>query len=373
MREAQHLTFTNIPTELKKADILIVCVPTPVTNAHVPDLKPLKLATRTVGQNMKEGAIIVFESTVYPGVTEELCVPSLEQESGLMWKEGFHVGYSPERINPGDKNRTLRKIVKVVAGDTPTTLNILSEVYSQIIDAGIHNAPTIKVAEAAKVIENTQRDLNIALMNELSMIFNKLDIDTADVLTAARTKWNFLPFSPGLVGGHCIGVDPYYITHKAEMAGYNPQVILSGRQINDNMSTFIAQQTLKEMIKANIQISGAKVGVMGITFKENCSDIRNSKVIDLIRELSEYGCRLCVYDPRASAEECEQIYNITIETFEDKKDFDCLIAAVPHQEFIQLDESFLCSKIKPRGVFIDLKSAYQRDVFFDHGINLWRP
>ena len=312
---------------------------------------------------MKEGAIIVFESTVYPGVTEELCVPILEQESGLMWKEGFHVGYSPERINPGDKNRTLRKIVKVVAGDTPTTLNILSEVYSQIIDAGIHNAPTIKVAEAAKVIENTQRDLNIALMNELSMIFNKLDIDTADVLTAARTKWNFLPFSPGLVGGHCIGVDPYYITHKAEMAGYNPQVILSGRQINDNMSTFIAQQTLKEMIKANIQISGAKVGVMGITFKENCSDIRNSKVIDLIRELSEYGCRLCVYDPRASAEECEQIYNITIETFEDKKDFDCLIAAVPHQEFIQLDESFLCSKIKPRGVFIDLKSAYQRDVF----------
>ena len=277
LREAQHLTFTNIPTELKKADILIVCVPTPVTNAHVPDLKPLKLATRTVGQNMKEGAIIVFESTVYPGVTEELCVPILEQESGLMWKEGFHVGYSPERINPGDKNRTLRKIVKVVAGDTPTTLNILSEVYSQIIDAGIHNAPTIKVAEAAKVIENTQRDLNIALMNELSMIFNKLDIDTADVLTAARTKWNFLPFSPGLVGGHCIGVDPYYITHKAEMAGYNPQVILSGRQINDNMSTFIAQQTLKEMIKANIQISGAKVGVMGITFKENCSILETQK------------------------------------------------------------------------------------------------
>ena len=373
LSEARHLSFTTEPRELKKADIIIVCVPTPVTSAHVPDLKPLEAASRTAAQNMKKGAIIVYESTVYPGVTEDICVPILERESGLTWKEGFNVGYSPERINPGDKDRTLRKIVKVVAGDTPATLNRLSEVYSEIIDAGIHNAPTIKVAEAAKVIENTQRDLNIALMNELSMIFNKLDIDTADVLTAARTKWNFLPFSPGLVGGHCIGVDPYYITHKAEMVGYNPQVILSGRQINDNMPAFVAQQTLKQMIKANIQISNAKIGVMGVTFKENCSDIRNSKVVDLIKELSDYGCRLSIHDPRASAKECEQIYGISLQPLEHCSDFDCLIAAVPHQEFIQLDVATLCSKMKPGGVFIDLKSTYPRDGFSQNGINLWRP
>ena len=373
LKQAEHLTFTTDPANLKQADIIIVCVPTPVTKAHVPDLRPLEGASRTAGRNMKKGAIIVYESTVYPGVTEDFCVPILEQEAGLVWKEGFNVGYSPERINPGDKDRTLRKIVKVVAGDTTATLKKLSELYGKIIDAGIHNAPTIKVAEAAKVIENTQRDLNIALMNELSIIFNKLDIDTADVLTAARTKWNFLPFSPGLVGGHCIGVDPYYITHKAEMAGYNPQVILAGRQINDNMPAFVAQQTLKQMIRANIQISTAKIGIMGITFKENCSDIRNSKVVDLINELSEYGCRLTIYDPKASAEECEQIYGINLQPFEHDNDFDCLIAAVPHQEFIELDVSTLCSKMKPGGVFIDLKSAYQRDCFSQNGINLWRP
>ena len=373
LNSATHLTFTAQASTLQQADIVIVCVPTPVTESRIPDLAPLEAASATVGKYIKEGAIVVFESTVYPGVTEEICVPILEKESGLKWKKGFNVGYSPERINPGDRSRTLRKITKVVAGDTQDTLQRLSKLYGYIIDAGIHEAPSIKVAEAAKVIENTQRDLNIALMNELSIIFNKLDIDTSDVLEAAQTKWNFLPFTPGLVGGHCIGVDPYYITHKAEMVGYNPEVILAGRRINDNMASFIAQQTINMMAEEGIRTEKAQVGVMGIAFKENCSDIRNSKVVDLINQLTEHGCKVIVHDPLVAPKECKHHYDITLQPFESEHIFDCLIAAVPHNEFTRLSVDTLCSKIKPGGVFIDLKSAYPRAEFANHNIKLWRP
>ena len=373
LNSANHLTFTAQASTLQQADIVIVCVPTPVTESRIPDLAPLEAASATVGKYIKEGAIVVFESTVYPGVTEEICVPILEKESGLKWKKGFNVGYSPERINPGDRSRTLRKITKVVAGDTQDTLQRLSKLYGYIIDAGIHEAPSIKVAEAAKVIENTQRDLNIALMNELSIIFNKLDIDTSDVLEAAQTKWNFLPFTPGLVGGHCIGVDPYYIPHTAEMVGYNPEVILAGRRINDNMASFIAQQTINMMAEEGIRTEQAQVGVMGIAFKENCSDIRNSKVVDLINQLTEHGCEVTVHDPLVAPEECKHHYDITLEPFESEHIFDCLIAAVPHNEFTRLSVDSLCSKIKPGGVFIDLKSAFSRAEFANHNIKLWRP
>lgn len=373
LKSAVHLTYTTQASALKEADFVIVCVPTPVTEARIPDLAPLKAASDTVAKNMKAGAIVVYESTVYPGVTEEICVPILEKESGLEWKNGFNVGYSPERINPGDKDKKLRKIIKVVAGDTPDTMKQLSKVYGHIIDAGIHEAPSIKVAEAAKVIENTQRDLNIALMNELSIIFNKLNIDTADVLTAAQTKWNFLPFTPGLVGGHCIGVDPYYITHKAEMAGYNPEVILAGRRINDNMASYVAQQTLNIMAETGIQTKRAKVGVLGVTFKENCGDIRNSKVVDLINELTDHECNVVVHDPLACPEECKKHYDISLEPFENEHLFDCLIAAVPHDEYIQIDVATLCAKIRPGGVFVDLKAAYSRKEFANHNIKLWRP
>ena len=293
---AKNAIYTSDATLLGEADVIIVAVPTPVDEAHIPDFRPLIGASISVGRHMKKGATVVFESTVYPGATEEVCIPVLERESGLKWKQDFFVGYSPERINPGDKEHTLTKILKIVSGDTPETLDKVAELYEKIIVPGVHRASSIKTAEAAKVIENTQRDLNIALMNELAIIFDKLGIDTSEVLEAAGTKWNFLKFKPGLVGGHCIGVDPYYLTHKADMIGYHPQVILAGRRINDSMGKFIAEQTIKHMIAAGSHIKGAKVNLLGLTFKENCGDLRNSKVIDIIHELQSYGVAVSVTD-----------------------------------------------------------------------------
>jgi UDP-N-acetyl-D-galactosamine dehydrogenase len=312
LRAATQLSCHSAPQVLHDADFIVVAVPTPVDQAHQPDFTPLLKSSESVGKYIKPGAIVVYESTVYPGATEEVCIPLIEKHSGLKWKKDFFVGYSPERINPGDKERTVTKIVKVVSGDTPETLKTVADVYGSIITAGVYPASSIKVAEAAKVIENTQRDLNIALMNELAIIFDKIGIDTLEVLKAAGTKWNFLPFRPGLVGGHCIGVDPYYLTHKADMLGYHPQVILAGRRINDGMATYVAQQTVKQIINAGGCVKGSKVIVLGLTFKENCPDLRNSKVADLIKELSEFGCEVSVHDPLADANEAMHEYGIAL-------------------------------------------------------------
>ena len=311
---AKRLSFTTDSSRLSKADFIIVTVPTPVDVAHQPDFSPLISASTTVGKHLKRDAIVIYESTVYPGATEEVCIPILERESGLKWQKDFHVGYSPERINPGDKERTLTKVTKVVSGYDTATLEKVADLYGHIITAGVHKVRSIKVAEAAKVIENTQRDLNIALMNELALIFNRLGIDTLEVLEASGTKWNFLPFRPGLVGGHCIGVDPYYLTHKAEMLGYHPQVILAGRRINDGMASFIAQQTVKQLLRAGSPVKNAKIIVLGLTFKENCSDLRNSKVADVVRELQDFGCDVSVHDPVASPDEALHEYAIQLQS-----------------------------------------------------------
>src|SRR5262247_3396080 len=308
LKAAKELRVTTDSAALKEAEFVIVAVPTPIDDAHQPDFGPLLRASEMVGRNLRRGATVIFESTVYPGATEEVCVPVLERHSGLVWKRDFFVGYSPERINPGDKEHTLAKITKVVSGDTPETLERVAQVYGAVVSAGVYRASSIKVAEAAKVIENTQRDLNIALMNELSLIFHRVGIDTLEVLEAAGTKWNFLPFRPGLVGGHCIGVDPYYLTHKAEMIGYHPQVILAGRRINDHMGKFIGEQTVKHMIRAGSPVRGAKVSVLGLTFKENVRDLRNSHVVDVIRELQSYGACVHVHDPVAHPAEAEREY-----------------------------------------------------------------
>lgn len=321
---------------------------------------------------MKRGAVVVYESTVYPGATEEVCIPVLERESGLKWKQDFFVGYSPERINPGDRERTLTKVLKIVAGDTPETLEKVAALYERIIEPGIHRASSIKVAEAAKVIENTQRDLNIALMNELAIIFNKLGIDTTEVVEAAGTKWNFLKFKPGLVGGHCIGVDPYYLTHKAEMVGYHPQVILAGRRINDGMGKYIAEQTVKQMIATGHQIRGARVNVLGLTFKENCADLRNSKVIDVIRELESYGVEVKVTDPHADADEAMHEYGVTLQPWESMPQGGALLAAVAHNEYAQLSMAELTSKLIPGGTFIDVKSVFDHASLTSAGYNVWR-
>jgi UDP-N-acetyl-D-galactosamine dehydrogenase len=322
---------------------------------------------------MKRGAVIVYESTVYPGATEEICIPILEKYSGLKWKQDFWVGYSPERINPGDKERTVTKIVKVVSGDTPATLEKVAKVYGNIISAGVYKASSIKVAEAAKVIENTQRDLNIALMNELAIIFDRIGIDTLEVLEAAGTKWNFLPFRPGLVGGHCIGVDPYYLTHKAEMLGYHPQVILAGRRINDGMAAYVAQQTIKQLIVNGANIKGAKVIVLGLTFKENCSDLRNSKAADLVKELQDYGCEVYVHDPLAVPEQALHEYGITLSEWgELPQSADAIVAAVSHAEYIEQPVTNLLARLKTGGVFIDIKSAYLPEAILGSGVCLWR-
>jgi UDP-N-acetyl-D-galactosamine dehydrogenase len=358
---------------LKDADFIIIAVPTPVTAAHQPDFTALIKSSEAVGKHLKRGAIVVYESTVYPGATEEVCIPILEKYSSLKWKEDFWVGYSPERINPGDNDHTVTKIIKVVSGDTPSTLNKVAEVYGSIITAGVYKTSSIKVAEAAKVIENTQRDLNIALMNELAIIFERLGIDTLEVLNAASTKWNFLPFRPGLVGGHCIGVDPYYLTHKAEMLGYHPQVILAGRRINDNMPAYVAQQTIKKMINVGTNIKSAKVIVLGLTFKENCSDLRNSKVADLVTELQDFGCEVHVHDPLAEPEQALHEYGITLCEWDRlPQNADAIVAAVSHAEYTNLPVTKLLTLLKPGGVFIDIKSAYMSEAITAAGACLWR-
>jgi UDP-N-acetyl-D-galactosamine dehydrogenase len=364
--------YTDDGAMLREADFVIVAVPTPVDDAHAPDFKPLIGASTSVGRNLKKGAVVVYESTVYPGATEEVCIPILERESGLKWKQDFFVGYSPERINPGDKEHTLTKILKIVSGDTPETLEKVAKLYETIIIPGVHRASSIKAAEAAKVIENTQRDLNIALMNELAIIFDKIGIDTSEVLEAAGTKWNFLKFKPGLVGGHCIGVDPYYLTHKADMLGYHPQVILAGRRINDGMAKFVAEQTIKQMIAAGSYIKGARVNVLGLTFKENCGDLRNSKVIDIIHELQSYGVDVFVSDPQAEAEEAMHEYGVRLLPFEELPRADAIVAAVSHREFMDLNMEEIGKKLIKGGAFIDVKAAFDTQALLGAGYKLWR-
>jgi UDP-N-acetyl-D-galactosamine dehydrogenase len=372
MQSATQLTVSADPTALATADYLVIAVPTPVDEAHNPDFRALLGASETVGKHMKRGAIVIYESTVYPGATEEMCVPVLEKFSGLKWKQDFHVGFSPERINPGDKEHTLTNILKIVSGDDQEKLDKVAALYESIVTAGVHRASSIKVAEAAKVIENTQRDLNIALMNELAIIFDKIGIDTMEVLQAAGTKWNFLPFRPGLVGGHCIGVDPYYLTHKAEMIGYHPQVILAGRRINDGMAKFVAEKTVKAMIAAGSPIKGSKVNVLGLTFKENCPDLRNSKVVDIIRELESYGVEVHVHDPVATTAESEHEYGIPLEAWASLPRADAIVAAVSHKQLLAMSLTDIQSKLKENGCFIDVKSHFNQAALQEAGFTVWR-
>lgn len=372
LAQAIHAEYTADPKMLAEADIIVVAVPTPVDNAHIPDFRPLIGASTSVGRHMKAGAVVVYESTVYPGATEEICIPVLERESGLKWKQDFNVGYSPERINPGDKEHTLTSILKVVSGDTPETLEKVAELYERIVKPGVHRCRSIKAAEAAKVIENTQRDLNIALMNELAIIFDRLDIDTTEVLEAAGTKWNFLKFKPGLVGGHCIGVDPYYLTHKAEMIGYNPQVILAGRRINDGMAKFVAEQTVKQMIAGGSYIKGARVNVLGLTFKEDCADLRNSKVADIIAELKSYGIEVFVHDPSADPEEAMHEYGVRLFAWDDLPRADAIVAAVAHKEYLALGAEDLSRRLVKDGCFIDVKSTFDKASLNAAGVRVWR-
>ena len=353
--------FTTDATKLSSCDVVIVAVPTPIDKNRQPDLTPMISASKTVASNLKRGAIVVFESTVYPGVTEEICGPVIEEVSGLKRGTDFFLGYSPERINPGDKEHTLERIVKVVAGETPAITDTLEKVYGAVVKAGIHKASSIRVAEAAKVIENTQRDLNIALMNELSIIFDRMGIRTKDVLEAAGTKWNFLKFFPGLVGGHCIGVDPYYLTAKAQQLGYHPQVILAGRRINDDMGKFIAQRTVKLMINAGIPLKGARVGIMGITFKENVTDTRNSRVPDIAHELAEFGIKAMMFDPLADPEVVKHEYGLELTPLSAFKDLQGLIVAVCHKEIVKMGVDGLAKMVAPGGVFIDVKSMFTPD------------
>ncbi len=373
IRNATLLQFHSNPEVLQEADFIIIAVPTPITLSNQPDLTALIESSRIVGKYMKRSAIIVYESTVFPGATEEVCIPILEEHSCLKWKKDFWVGYSPERINPGDKKRTVSKITKVVSGDTEATAKKLVDLYESIITAGVYKARSIKVAEASKVIENIQRDLNIALINELAMIFKLLGIDTLEVLEAASTKWNFLPFRPGLVGGHCIGVDPYYLTYKAGMLGYHPEITLAGRRINDGMATYIAQQTIKQMIENDTNIKDAKIIVLGITFKENCADLRNSKVADMISELQDYGCKVYVHDPIAKSEDAKREYGITLNKWEElPRNVDAIVAAVPHAEYLAYNEVILLDRLKSGGVFVDIKSGYSPEAIKSTGASLWR-
>jgi UDP-N-acetyl-D-galactosamine dehydrogenase len=369
---AKGLKCTTQASELKQADFIVVAVPTPVDEAHQPNFEPLLSASESVGANLKPGATVVFESTVYPGATEEICVPVLERASKLIWMRDFFVGYSPERINPGDKDHTLSRIVKVVSGDTPATLERVAGVYASIVGAGVHRASSIRVAEAAKVIENTQRDLNIALMNELALIFHKLEIDTMEVLEAAGTKWNFLAFRPGLVGGHCIGVDPYYLTHKADKIGYHPQVILAGRRINDGMGKHVAEQTVKQLIQTGAPVKGAHINVLGLTFKENCPDIRNSRVIDVVRELASYGAEVHVHDPRADPAEARREYQLELTPWEALPRARAIVAAVSHREFTRRPIDDYVAKLEPGGIFVDVKCQADAATLRARGINVWR-
>lgn len=371
---ACDIEYSCDPACLKRAGVIIVAVPTPVDESRAPDLTPVRAASHTAGKYLQPGAIVVYESTVYPGLTEEICVPILECESGLKLGHDFGVGYSPERINPGDKVHTVDKIVKVVAGSDAATVDLLSELYGTVVTAGIHKAASIKVAEAAKVIENTQRDLNIALMNELAIIFQTLGIDTHAVLAAAGTKWNFLPFTPGLVGGHCIGVDPYYLTHKAESVGYHPEVILAGRRINDNMGKFIAQMTVKQLARAGRPVVGARVGILGLTFKENVPDLRNTKVVDVIAELREYNVTCLVHDAEAYAEEAHAEYGIELRDVAEFRNLDALLLAVPHTayrklEFAEMKKWFAAPD---KALLIDIKAFWNPEEARAAGMILWR-
>ncbi len=367
--------FTADAAKLREAKFHIVAVPTPVNSDHTPDLTPVEGASRILGQNLTKGSVVVFESTVYPGVTEDICVPILEKESGLTCGVDFKIGYSPERINPGDKVHRLETIVKIVSGMDAETLDTVAKVYELVVEAGVYRAQSIKVAEAAKVIENSQRDINIAFMNELSIIFNKMGIDTKSVLEAAGTKWNFLKFFPGLVGGHCIGVDPYYLTYKAEELGYHSQIILAGRQINDDMGKYVAENMVKNLIKADIPVKRAKVAILGFTFKENCPDTRNTRVIDIYRELGEYGIHPVVVDPAADAAEAKHLYGITFDDMEAVKDMDGVIVAVSHEQFLSLDKkkisSFYNAKHEKK-VLMDIKGLFNREEYLTEDFIYWR-
>ena len=375
MKQSEVVPLPLLPTKLREAKFHIVAVPTPVNDDHTPDLKPVEGASEILGRNLTKGSIVVFESTVYPGVTEEICVPILERESGLKCGEDFKIGYSPERINPGDKVHRLETIKKIVSGMDEETLDIVAKVYELVVEAGVHRAESIKVAEAAKVIENSQRDINIAFMNELSIIFNKMGIDTKSVLEAAGTKWNFLKFYPGLVGGHCIGVDPYYLTYKAEKLGYHSQVILSGRRINDDMGKYVAENTVKNLIKADVSIKTAKVAILGFTFKENCPDTRNTKIIDIYNELREYGITPIIADPTADVDEAKRLYGIEFVDIDTIKDCDAVILAVAHEQFKFLNFSDFENMFKHndnKNVLIDIKGMLNRKEYENAGYIYWR-
>jgi UDP-N-acetyl-D-galactosamine dehydrogenase len=372
--EATQIDYTDDPARLKEAQFLIVTVPTPIDDNNKPDLRPIESASRTIGANLAKGSIVVYESTVYPGVTEEVAVPILEAQSGLACGVDFKVGYSPERINPGDKVHTVDKIVKVVSGQDAATLETVARVYELVVTAGVHRASSIKVAEAAKVIENTQRDLNIALMNELALIFGRMGIPTRDVLAAAGTKWNFLPFTPGLVGGHCIGVDPYYLTYKAESIGYHPQVILAGRRINDGMGKHVAEQTVKRLIQADKAVKNARVLVLGLTFKENCPDIRNTKVVDIVHELGEYGVEVLVHDPMADPADARHEYDLELVDLEGLAPVDGIVWAVAHSAFAGMTPpqlKALCGKGNGAGVVMDVKGVLRREEVEAVGLGYW--
>jgi UDP-N-acetyl-D-galactosamine dehydrogenase len=372
LRAASRLRFTSAARDLAQADFIIVAVPTPVDDAHQPDFSPLKSACAAIAPNMKKGVIVIFESTVYPGATEEVCIPALEKDSGMRWMRDFHVGYSPERINPGDKEHTLTTITKVVSGDDAETLETVAQLYELVVKAGVYRTASIKTAEAAKVIENTQRDLNIAFMNELAIIFHRLGIDTLEVLEAAGTKWNFLPFRPGLVGGHCIGVDPYYLTQKAERVGYHPEVILAGRRINDSMGKYVAEQTIKQIIQAGHSVNGCHVIVLGITFKEDCPDSRNTRVIDVVNELKSYGVQVWVHDPVADAHETRHEYGLELHPWEKLPRARAVVAAVAHREFLRKDIREYLGKLEPGGCFIDVKSKFDVRSLSAAGVHVWR-
>ena len=366
--------FTSDEKRLSEASFIIVAVPTPVNNDHTPDLSPVEGASVIVGRNLKKGTIVVYESTVYPGVTEDICVPILERESGLKCGKDFKVGYSPERINPGDKVHRLETITKIVSGMDEETLNEAADIYSIVVKAGVYRAESIKVAEAAKVIENSQRDINIAFMNELSMIFNKMGIDTLSVLKAAGTKWNFLPFRPGLVGGHCIGIDPYYLTYKAEDLGYHSQIILSGRRINDDMGKYVAESLVKNLIKADIPVRDARVAILGFTFKENCPDTRNTKVIDIVKELREYGIEPLIADPEADSKEAKALYGVDFTELKDIKDCDAIVLSVCHKAFESLKEEDISAMYKKgrKKVLSDVKGILDRKEYEDKGYIYFR-
>lgn len=369
------VAFTADPSKLREAKFHIVAVPTPVNDDHTPDLTPVEGASRILGQNLMKGSVVVFESTVYPGVTEDICVPILEKESGLKCGADFKIGYSPERINPGDKVHRLETITKIVSGMDAETLDTVAKVYELVVEAGVYRAESIKVAEAAKVIENSQRDINIAFMNELSIIFHKMGIDTKAVLEAAGTKWNFLKFMPGLVGGHCIGVDPYYLTYKAEELGYHSQIILSGRRINDDMGKYVAESLVKDLIKADIPVKRAKVAILGFTFKENCPDTRNTKVIDIYKELGEYGIHPIVVDPAADADEAKRLYGIEFQTMDDVKNVDAVIIAVAHDKFLSLSKDDINSFFNPKHkhkVLMDIKGLLDRKEYMTEDYLYWR-